>query len=218
MDAKYILICSQKGGVGKTTIADELMWSLDRTDIPYSFMNLDPQPGVTHEPLEREDAYVVVIDTPGAIQTDMADMMKDADLIIIPCKASMRDMQPLENVRKLAETSAPDTPVIIVLNDWNRYTSNRQFSEWLKDTQRKNETFTSMIHSEQVVQAAMADESVITHIPGIKAAAAMLRAINVIRTQAGMDPEPPPQNRREQTYAIYEDYKNCFENEEGEEQ
>ena len=34
---KTVLICNQKGGVGKTLIADELAFALERDQIPYNF-------------------------------------------------------------------------------------------------------------------------------------------------------------------------------------
>lgn len=37
---KTILICNQKGGVGKTLIADEIAFALERDNIPYSFLTL----------------------------------------------------------------------------------------------------------------------------------------------------------------------------------
>lgn len=32
-----VLVISQKGGVGKSTLANEIAFSLDRTQTPYSF-------------------------------------------------------------------------------------------------------------------------------------------------------------------------------------
>ena len=40
-----ILIVNQKGGVGKTTIADELAFALERRDYDVVFQNLDNQGG-----------------------------------------------------------------------------------------------------------------------------------------------------------------------------
>ena len=38
---KNILVCNQKGGVGKSLIADELAFSFERSGIPVSFFDLD---------------------------------------------------------------------------------------------------------------------------------------------------------------------------------
>ena len=59
-----ILVCNQKGGVGKSLIADELAFSFERSGIPLSFIDLDAQGGTVHQTVQREDAQVVIIDTP----------------------------------------------------------------------------------------------------------------------------------------------------------
>jgi len=38
---KNILICNQKGGVGKSLIADELAFFFERNKTPYNFYDLD---------------------------------------------------------------------------------------------------------------------------------------------------------------------------------
>lgn len=44
-DMKTILVCNQKGGVGKSLCADELAFSFERTGTPVSFYDLDAQGG-----------------------------------------------------------------------------------------------------------------------------------------------------------------------------
>ena len=47
--ATNILLVNQKGGVGKTTFADEIAWGLERRGHKVGFGNLDPQGGANHE-------------------------------------------------------------------------------------------------------------------------------------------------------------------------
>lgn len=37
---KTILVCNQKGGVGKSLVADEIAFSFERSGIPVSFIRL----------------------------------------------------------------------------------------------------------------------------------------------------------------------------------
>ena len=82
--ATNILLVNQKGGVGKTTFADEIAWGLERRGHKVGFGNLDPQGGANHEKnlLDDEDA-VNVIDTPGFLSDDTAEYAKNADIAII---------------------------------------------------------------------------------------------------------------------------------------
>ena len=61
---KTIVLVNQKGGVGKTTFADEIAWGLERRGREVGFINLDPQGGASHEQktVEGEKA-VTVVDT-----------------------------------------------------------------------------------------------------------------------------------------------------------
>ena len=59
---KTIVLVNQKGGVGKTTFADEIAWGLERRGREVGFINLDPQGGASHEQktVEGEKAVTVV--------------------------------------------------------------------------------------------------------------------------------------------------------------
>lgn len=51
---KTILVCNQKGGVGKSLVADEIAFSFERSGIPVSFYDLDAQGGT----LPQSEAFV----------------------------------------------------------------------------------------------------------------------------------------------------------------
>lgn len=53
---KTILVCNQKGGVGKSLCADEIAFSFERSGIPVSFYDLDTQGGTLHETHEADGA------------------------------------------------------------------------------------------------------------------------------------------------------------------
>ena len=64
--ATNILLVNQKGGVGKTTFADEIAWGLERRGHKVGFGNLDPQGGANQavgrqflELLEADDLPVL---------------------------------------------------------------------------------------------------------------------------------------------------------------
>lgn len=83
---KTILVCNQKGGVGKSLVADEIAFSFERSGIPVSFYDLDTQGGTLHTTHEADGAQVAVVDTPGALQEGLADWLKEADVVVIPTR------------------------------------------------------------------------------------------------------------------------------------
>ena len=93
-----ILICNQKGGVGKTLIADELAFAFEWDNIPYSFFDLDNQGSAMHKTIDNPDAKVQIVDTPGALQENIIKWIEAADIIIVPTLMSNRDIAPLERM------------------------------------------------------------------------------------------------------------------------
>ena len=59
-DMKTILVCNQKGGVGKSLVADEIAFSFERSGIPVSFYDLDAQGGTLHRTREADGAQVAL--------------------------------------------------------------------------------------------------------------------------------------------------------------
>lgn len=186
---KRILVLAQKGGVGKTLIADQMAYSLDATKTPYAFYELDTQGGSEHETNEMDNAEVAVIDTPGYLMEDAPQMAADADVIVIPTRASPAEVPAFERMRDLVHTHAPETPVIIVLNAWNRYTNNRSFNEYLMQSRRDNETLIAIPQSEAVPNAAGAHVPITQYMPRSRVAERVRRLTNAVREAIGMDPE-----------------------------
>lgn len=195
---KNILVLAQKGGVGKTLIADELAYSLERTGTPFSFYELDSQDGNRHSTTENTDADIAVIDTPGYLQDDVPDMIEDAAVIVVPTRASAADQPSLLRMRQLIQTNAPSTPTILVVNGWNRFGNTAAFMEWLESDLNKNETIIIIPQSEAVPQSIGGEESVTTYAPRTKAAAAVRKLTNAVRGFAGLENEPvtPTKSRK----------------------
>lgn len=127
---KTILICNQKGGVGKTLIADELAFALEKDEINYTFFDLDQQGGSLHENHEDDNSQVQVIDTPGALQKDLKKWMEAADYIVIPTMMSNRDMQPLINTLEIYNSIKDKSPALVVFNRWKKTNIAKDFTTW----------------------------------------------------------------------------------------
>ena len=78
-----ILFLNQKGGVGKTTIADELAFALERRGKSVAFVSTDPQGGSIHEacsePEQAEQCDFQVVDTAGVLKDGIREWCRDAD-------------------------------------------------------------------------------------------------------------------------------------------
>lgn len=181
---KNILVCNQKGGVGKTTIADEIAFAFDRDSIPYNFYDLDNQGGAIHQEIEKDNAQVSIIDTPGSLQKDLVQWMKEADIIIIPTRMTSKDIPPLETMINLVKSKGINTPVIYVLNGWNRYKATAEFEEWFFDTY-PNEKTISIPQSESFTQAGLNNQSVCDYMPHGLPAERIKLLIGLIKYELG---------------------------------
>jgi len=106
-----VLIINQKGGVGKTTIADELAFALTRKDKKINFVSTDPQGGCVHEvDYQDKDAEYQIVDTAGVLTESLSDWCKEADMVVIPMLSSIRDLEPTLRTYELAATSKTKAP------------------------------------------------------------------------------------------------------------
>lgn len=188
---KSVLVCNQKGGVGKSLIADELAFAMERCGTPCSFWDLDSQGGTIHETKEVEDAVVQIVDTPGALQRDLMEWMDAADIVVIPFRPTSRDIQPLLRMMDIAEDHAAGKPVLYVMNAWNRYKASRDFQEWFAEQTVGVKNFHMQVvpQSERFVQASAAEVSVVEYDPRSQASASIKQVTNWVRAQLGLRPE-----------------------------
>ena len=187
---KTILVCNSKGGVGKSLIADELAFSFERTGTPMSFYDLDSQGGTIHKTKQDPKAQVAVVDTPGALQSQLTDYMKAADVIVIPTRTTSRDIEPLQRMQAAVKANAPKAKVIYVLNGWNRWRASNDFLEWFKG-QAGNGEIVKMPQSESFVQASAYGQSVVEYARFGKAVDATRELCNLVRKSCGISEEKP---------------------------
>ena len=167
-EKKTIIFLNKKGGVGKTVLSDELAFEFDRENIIYDFYDVDGQGGLIHETTkeENEAAEYVIVDTPGQLNENTEECIKMADIIIVPTRASFQEMQPLtETLNLVRAAKKKSTPVIIVLNGWNRFTTYSQFEEWLNVEYPEYNKIVRLSQSEPLAQASSHGMSVIDYSP-----------------------------------------------------
>jgi chromosome partitioning protein len=136
---KVIAVASQKGGSGKTTLAGHLAVQAEMAGQgPVALVDTDPQgslsewwnereaetPLFARTTVERLSADIgrmeqmgiglLIVDTPPAITTTIANVIGLADLLIIPTRPSPHDLRAVGATVELAE--GLNTPLIFVVN------------------------------------------------------------------------------------------------------
>ena len=186
-DMKTILVCNQKGGVGKSLVADEIAFSFERSGIPVSFYDLDAQGGTLHRTQEADGAEVAVVDTPGALQEALSEWLREADVVVIPTRTTSRDIEPLMRMRK-AVFKHSRAKIVYVMNGWNRFKASRDFMEWFGGL-AGDQTVVTLPQSEAFVQAGAAGVSVVEFDRRGKAARATRELVDTVREAAGFPKE-----------------------------
>ena len=139
---KIIAIASQKGGVGKTTIAGHLaVEASKKSEENVAIIDTDPQGSLSAwwnerkyktplfvganidnlskqiEEIKREGITLIFIDTPPAITDSIKKVISISDLIIIPTRPSPHDLRAVASTVDLTETH--NKPLIFILNGAN---------------------------------------------------------------------------------------------------
>lgn len=131
-----VLFLNQKGGVGKTTLADELAFALERRGKTVAFVSTDPQGGSVHEvcddPDYAEGCDFQIVDTAGALKDEMGDWCRAADAILIPMLPSTRDIEPTMRTLDVAKESGTGASVCLIVNNFYAFGKmDRQLVEFL---------------------------------------------------------------------------------------
>ena len=179
---KRILFCNQKGGVGKTLLADATTMHFKKSS-KVSFLDLDQQGGAIHETNKVPDADYQIIDTPGALAKTMSKWMEEADLVIIPTKCTRYDMEPLARTMEIA-SKFDKNKFIIVFNMWNRSLGIAEFINWFLASYPGYKTFL-IPNSVVLPDAAALDMYVLDYKPKHKAALAMAEFMKLIEKNIG---------------------------------
>lgn len=134
-----IAVVNQKGGSGKSTIAECLAVAAHEAGRAAAILDLDPQGTAYAWSKRREDpnppvlsvtaanyrdqwtalreagADLVILDTPARLQDAVLGAAAIADLVIVPAKTTVKDLERIESSVDLATTRGP-RPVMVVFN------------------------------------------------------------------------------------------------------
>ena len=136
---RVLAFASQKGGVGKTTLSGHLACEAERQGAgPVVLLDTDPQgslsawwnarqaeaPAIAScdlaslpaqlKELEAAGIALAMVDTPPAITASIAAVVRCADLVVIPCRASPHDLRAVGATADLVEREG--RPMIFVVN------------------------------------------------------------------------------------------------------
>ena len=134
-----LVLASQKGGSGKTTLSGHLAVEADSAGIgPVALIDTDPQGSLSHwwnarqsstphfakvgllelgealEQLRRAGIKLAVIDTPPAITASISQVVAHADLVVVPTRPSPHDLRAVGATVDIAERHGK--PVIFIVN------------------------------------------------------------------------------------------------------
>ena len=136
---QVIVLASQKGGSGKTTLAGHLAVEAERAGAgPVALIDTDPQGSlakwwnaraadtpafaqVTIADLERDIRFLrdsgirlIVIDTPPAVTSSIAEVITHADLVLVPTRPSPHDLRAVGATVDIVEHQ--HKPLVFVVN------------------------------------------------------------------------------------------------------
>jgi chromosome partitioning protein len=184
---KVIAVASQKGGSGKTTLAGHIAVQAERMGAgPVALVDTDPQgslaewwnvrqaetpafvaTGVSRlaEDIHRMRAIgmrLLIIDTPPAIAATIGEVVRLADLVVIPARPSPHDLRAAGATVELVERLGK--PLIFVIN--GAAPRARITSEAAIALSQHGTLAPSIIHQRTGFAASMIDGRTVMEVPG----------------------------------------------------
>lgn len=135
---KVIAIIGQKGGTGKTTVTTGLSVASEMAGFKTAILDLDPQTNAANwkdrreadspavasiqpgrlrqnlKTLEEAGADYVFIDTPGKSDTAAVEAARVADLVLIPVRPQIFDLETLSAVRDALRIAGSPTAFVVL--------------------------------------------------------------------------------------------------------
>ena len=195
---KVIAVASQKGGSGKTTLAGHIAVQAERVGGgPVALVDTDPQGSLAEwwnarqaetpvfaatdisrlaEDIRRMRALgmrLLVIDTPPAIAATIAEVVRLADLVLIPARPSPHDLRAAGATVELVERL--DKPLIFIIN--GAALRARITSEAAIALSQHGTLAPSIIHQRTGFAASMIDGRTVMEIAGEPRAAEEIAAL-----------------------------------------
>lgn len=156
-----ITLLSEKGGVGKSFLAREVMASMERMGDDAELVNIDPQYAVASSVGGHD---IAVLDTPGHLGNRFDLLVAVSDVIIIPTRPTAANVEPLCRVVSLVR-AATDVPVLIVVDGWNRHSACEVWmawlAKWIRDEDIDGHDVFIIPQSEAIARAELSGTSVV---------------------------------------------------------
>ena len=151
-----IAVIGQKGGTGKTTLAEILVVAAELEGIVTAAIDLDPQASLCHWSDLREAETPIVIDTqparlPKTLETAKAQGVglciidtagraeqaalaacKAADLVLIPVQPTVTDLKTVEAAADIVKLAGNPKSVVVLTRVKPRGERHLETTEWLK--------------------------------------------------------------------------------------
>ncbi len=182
-----IAVASQKGGSGKTTLAGHIAVQADRMGAgPVALVDTDPQGSLSEwwnvrtaeTPLfartstgrleadigrmRQHGIKLLVVDTPPAIEATISEVIRLADLVVIPARPSPHDLRAAGATVELIERL--NKPMVFVIN--SAVPRARITSEAVMALSQHGTLAPVIIHQRTGFAASMIDGRTVMEVPG----------------------------------------------------
>ena len=208
-----LALASRKGGSGKTTLAGHLAVAADRQgDGPVALIDVDPQGSLSAwwnarendrpmfvrssverlsddlEILRSHGVKLLVIDTPPALSDAIGEVVRLADLVLIPSRPSPHDLRSVGATVELVERLGK--PLVFVINSATK--KARITTETVALLSQHGPLAPTVVHHRVDFASSMIDGRTVMELPGQSAASDEINALwsYLSRRLAGTVPWP----------------------------